>query len=90
MQNLGQSGPNNCDLLLIACSKFVPKSFHQIALLQFQKYKIFQLSRNCRWRATKSSPQMSKIDLRLWAPTCTDWKIEKKHEAASKICKDNV
>ena len=41
-QNLGQSGPY---FLLIACSKFVLKSIHQIAWLQFQKYKIFQLLR---------------------------------------------
>ena len=31
--------------LLIACSKFEPKSIHQIAWFQFQKYKIFQLLR---------------------------------------------
>ena len=45
MLNLGQSGPKNCDLLLSACSKFAPKSIHQIVQYQFQKYKIFQLLR---------------------------------------------
>ena len=44
MQNLGQSGPKNF-FLRIACSKFVPKSIHQIARFHFQKYKIFQLLR---------------------------------------------
>ena len=45
MQNLGQSGPYNCFcflffvfVLLITCFKFVPKSIHQIAQFQFQKY----------------------------------------------------
>ena len=36
MQNLGQSDPLNC-FLLIACSKFVPKSIYQLAGFQFQK-----------------------------------------------------
>ena len=32
-------------IFLIACSKFAPKSIHQIARFQFQKYKISQLLR---------------------------------------------
>ena len=39
MQNLGQSGLKNYVFLHIACSKFVPKSIHQIARLQFQNKK---------------------------------------------------
>ena len=38
-----QSGPKNCFFLLIACSKFAPKSIHQIAWFQFWKYKFFSL-----------------------------------------------
>ena len=46
MQNLGQSGPYNCFVfLLITSFKFAPKSIHQMARIQFQKYKIFQLLR---------------------------------------------
>ena len=40
MQNFGQSGPKNCVFLLIACSKFAPKSIHQITQFHLQKYKI--------------------------------------------------
>ena len=42
MQNFVQSGPKN---LLIACSKFAPKSIHQIAQFQLQKYKMFPFLR---------------------------------------------
>ena len=35
----------NSKFFVIVCSKFVPKSIHQIARFQFQKYKIFQLLR---------------------------------------------
>ena len=45
MQNLGQLGPKNCVIVLIACSNFAPKSIHQIAQFQFQKFKIFQFLR---------------------------------------------
>ena len=48
--------------LLNACSKFAPESIHPIPRFQFQKYKIFQLL--WRWRATKSPPTMSKMELR--------------------------
>ena len=43
MQNLGQSCPNNCVVLLIICSKFAPKDNHQIARFHSQRYNIFQL-----------------------------------------------
>ena len=33
------------DIFLIPCCKFAPKSIHQIALFQFQKYKISKLLR---------------------------------------------
>ena len=45
MQNIGQSGPTVSNFLLTVCSKLAPKSIYQIARLQFQKYKIFQLLR---------------------------------------------
>ena len=32
---------SNFFFLLISCFKFVPKSIHQIARFQFQKYKVF-------------------------------------------------
>ena len=71
-----------CSFLLIACSKFTPKSIHQIAWFQLQKYRISQLLRghipphplctqvyNLRWCTTKSSPpQMTKMDLHPWWP----------------------
>ena len=45
MQNFGESGLKNCVVLPFACSKFAPKSIHQIARFQLQKYEIFQLLR---------------------------------------------
>ena len=66
-------------ILLIASSKFVPKSIHQIARFQLQKYKLYQLltggtspqtppfARKHVIGADQITPPMLKTDLRPWA-----------------------
>ena len=67
-------GPKNCVFLLIACSKFAPKSIHQIARFQLQKCKIFQLLRGHPHAHSSVPPNhpptMSKMNLRAstWSP----------------------
>ena len=81
MQNFGQSGPKNHVFLPISCSKFAPKSIHQIAWFQLQKYKIFQLLREahppsgtslCVLTRHQIIPPMSKMDLRPGGGTIFD------------------
>ena len=69
----GSVRPIKLFLLIITCSKFAPKSTHQIALFQFQKYKIFQLLRGAHppsdtplCTTQNHSPPMSKTDLHPW------------------------
>ena len=64
--------------LFIACSKFAPKSIHQIARFQLRKYQIFQLLRRAHHSSDTpcsskcaidadgplNHPPMSKMDLR--------------------------
>ena len=45
MQNFGLPGPKNCVFTHRLLYKFAPKSIHQIARFQLQKYKIVQLLR---------------------------------------------
>ena len=77
IQNLGQSRPKSS--LLIACSKFAPKSIHQIERLK-KKYIFFQLPRGytpprtrpCMHKhsvgtdAPRNHSPMSKTDQRTW------------------------
>ena len=81
IQIFGQSGPKNCIFLFIVCSKFVPKSIHQIVRFQLQKYKIFQLLRGdvppsdnplCPQAHQITLQKISKIYLRPW-PNLSYW-----------------
>ena len=66
-------------LLIITCCKFTPKSTPQIAQVQFQKYKIFQLLRGAPLRHPCAQhritpPPMAKTDLHPWLKcTCNFW-----------------
>ena len=63
MPHFAQSGPKNFVFLRIACSKFAPKSIHQIAWFQFQKYKNFQLLRG--YIPPQTPPMRTSVQLAL-------------------------